>query len=263
VVARRERVASKRVIPTDVIVTCEHGGNDVPRRYRPLFAGSQRTLDSHRGYDPGAIELARELASACNATLVSAMTSRLLVELNRSAHHVQLFSEFTRDLPREAKETIITRYYLPYRTRVEQHVGAAIAAGGRVVHLSSHTFTPVLDGVVRNADVGLLYDPRRWLERDFCERWGGLLAQRIAPLRVRRNYPYRGYDDGLTTALRRRFPSGRYLGVEIEVNQKHALNAGEGWRRLRRDIVQSALDMLAATAVASSSRSEQVMERCA
>jgi hypothetical protein len=96
----------------------------------------------------------------------------------------------------------------------------------------------------------LLYDPRRRDERVFCERWGRLLAQRIAPLRVRRNYPYRGYDDGLTTALRRRFPADRYIGVEIEVNQKHPLGHAAGWRRLRAVIAQSALDMVAETGAA-------------
>jgi hypothetical protein len=37
---------------------------------------------------------------------------------------------------------------------------------------------------------------------------------------VRRNYPYLGRSDGLTTYLRRRFDRDRYVGVEIEVNQR-------------------------------------------
>ena len=37
--------------------------------------------------------------------------------------------------------------------------------------------------------------------------------------RVRRNYPYLGKGDGLTTWLRRRFFSSEYAGVEIELNQ--------------------------------------------
>jgi predicted N-formylglutamate amidohydrolase len=36
---------------------------------------------------------------------------------------------------------------------------------------------------------------------------------------VRRNAPYRGRDDGLPTALRRRFAPRHYLGVELEVSQ--------------------------------------------
>ena len=65
------------------------------------------------------------------------------------------------------------------------------------------------------------------------------------PLRVRRNYPYRGDADGLTTTLRRRFPWQRYLGIEIEVNQKHVLAGGRDWRALRAHIAGSATEVLA------------------
>ena len=46
---------------------------------------------------------------------------------------------------------------------------------------------------------------------------------------MRRNAPYRGDTDGLTTALRRELPEGRYLGLELELNQ--ALLAEAGSRR--------------------------------
>ena len=36
---------------------------------------------------------------------------------------------------------------------------------------------------------------------------------------MRRNYPYRGSSDGLTTTLRGLFADPDYLGIEIEVNQ--------------------------------------------
>ena len=36
-----------------------------------------------------------------------------------------------------------------------------MARGRRVIHISSHSFTPELDGKVRSADVGLLYHPGR------------------------------------------------------------------------------------------------------
>ena len=37
---------------------------------------------------------------------------------------------------------------------------------------------------------------------------------------LRRNSPYRGTADGLTTALRRRYPANRYIGIEVEMNQR-------------------------------------------
>ena len=36
---------------------------------------------------------------------------------------------------------------------------------------------------------------------------------------IHRNRPYRGWTDGLTTALRREIPEGRYAGIELEVSQ--------------------------------------------
>ena len=222
-----------------LLVTCEHGGNRVPREYRALFDGRGSALASHRGYDPGALELAKELARALRAPLVASNVTRLLVELNRSPGHPQLHSEATRDLPRAEKARIAARYYEPYRREVERRVAAATAARRRVIHISSHSFTPVLNGHTRNADIGLLYDPRRPAERALCERWSRCLGERAAPLRVRRNYPYRGYADGLTSYLRRGYARKGYIGVEIEVNQKHVLAGGSGWRRLRKLLVQS------------------------
>ena len=222
-----------------LLVTCEHGGNRVPREYRRLFDGRKSVLASHRGYVPGALELAKELARALRAPLVACTVTRLLVELNRSPGHPQLHSEATRDLPRAEKARIAARYYEPYRREVERRVAAATAARRRVIHISSHSFTPVLNGCTRHADVGLLYDPRRPAERALCERWSRCLGERAAPLRVRRNYPYRGYADGLTTYLRRGYARKGYIGVELEVNQKHVLAGGREWRRLRRVLVQS------------------------
>ncbi|MEO5700146.1 MAG: N-formylglutamate amidohydrolase [Casimicrobiaceae bacterium] len=225
--------------PTMLLVTCEHGGYDIPPQYRQVFAGWDDMLRSHRGHDPGALVLARDFAAFYGAPLIASTVSRLLVELNRSAHHRKIFSERTRALPEAEKACILAAYYTPYRRSVEDHVADAVAAGARVLHVSCHTFTPVLDGSERNTDVGLLYDPRRSGERGLCEAWSRALGARIAPLRVRRNYPYRGYDDGLTTSLRRKFPDDAYLGVEIEVNQKHALARNGTFATIRDALVHT------------------------
>ena len=41
--------------------------------------------------------------------------------------------------------------------------------------------------------------------------------------RIRKNYPYKGISAGLTTHLRKQFAENHYLGMEIEVNQKHLI----------------------------------------
>ncbi len=225
--------------PDHLLITCEHGGNRIPARYRPLFAGSEALLQSHRGYDPGALALAREMASALDAPLFFSTTSRLLIELNRSLGHPRLYSDITRGVPPSQRREILENHYLPYRNRVEAHIADAIARGSRVVHVSSHSFTPSLDGEVRNADIGLLYDPARPGEVTLCRRWQLLLEQAAAELKVRRNYPYTGKSDGFTAYLRRRFPAEDYVGIELEINQKHVSKSGQPWRSMRSNLIAS------------------------
>ena len=222
-----------------LLITCEHGGNKIPASYWPLFRKHRDALQTHRGYDLGALALARDLAKAFDAELVYSTTSRLLVELNRSPNHKQLFSEATRDLPLPERERLLQRYYWPYRNWVEAQVAGAAGNGERVVHISSHSFTPRLHGTTRRADVGLLYDPRREGERSLCTAWRRTIMEADPKLVVRRNYPYRGTGDGLTTHLRKLHADARYSGIEIEVNQKYALGDEDAWRALRRLLVDA------------------------
>ncbi|MDP2955437.1 MAG: N-formylglutamate amidohydrolase [Longimicrobiales bacterium] len=206
--------------PAACLVTCEHGGSRVPARYLPLFAGADEPLASHRGWDAGALTLAREIARRLRAPLRAATVTRLLVDLNRSPHNPRLFSEWTRRLPRDERMELLRAHHTPHRAAVESAVAACVAEGGRVVHLGVHTFTPALNDLVRRADLSLLYDPARPGERALCAAWTAALRERLPHRVVRRNDPYRGVADGLTTWLRRRYPDSRYLGVEIEVNQR-------------------------------------------
>ncbi|HVL36273.1 MAG TPA: N-formylglutamate amidohydrolase [Burkholderiales bacterium] len=227
----------------ELIVSCEHGGNEVPPPYGEFFLRAQKLLLTHRGYDPGALELAREFAQALGCALFFSTVSRLLVELNRSPGHPQLFSRY---VPPEARGELFARYYRPYRDAVERAVAEALGRGRRVVHLSCHSFTPRLAGARRLADVGLLYDPRHPGEAALCGAWQLDLRRREPQLCVRRNYPYRGWADALTTSLRARFGAERYLGIEVEVNQKYPRANGGRWRALRRSLVESFIERRAA-----------------
>ena len=142
------------------------------------------------------------------------------------------------------REQVRRRYYIPYRSDAEAFVAQAIAAGAHVVHVSSHSFTPSLDGDLRRADVGLLYDPGRAGERTLCVRWQRALQARAPGLSVRRNYPYLGRSDGFTSHLRKHYADGAYAGIEIEVNQKRVRN-GAIPARDRRTIIWALLDALA------------------
>ena len=221
------------------LITCEHGGNRVPDPYRGLFRGRRALLNSHRGYDPGALVMARELARNFGAPLVSSTVSRLVIDLNRSLGHPQLFSAATRGAPATLRAEIVQRHYLPYRAQVERVVKESVSRGGRVIHISSHSFTPALDGKARSADVGLLYDPARLGEVALCARWKAAQVELAPELRVRRNYPYAGKGDGLTSHLRLHFPPRAYVGIELEVNQRIVVAAGQRWTTLRSVLIDA------------------------
>ncbi|OHB25629.1 MAG: N-formylglutamate amidohydrolase [Desulfuromonadaceae bacterium GWC2_58_13] len=222
-----------------LLFSCEHGGNRVPEPYRPLFAGHADLLHTHRGYDLGILPLARQLAREFDAPLESAEVTRLLVDLNRSVGHPTLFSFITRDLPAAEKESILRRYYRPHRQAVEKQAVRLIASGRPVIHIAIHSFTPELHGQVRNADIGLLYDPARPQEKAFCMAWQRALVKTEPRLGVRRNYPYRGAADSLGTALRRRFDAGTYLAIELEINQRLPCEHGDRWQRIKAALSES------------------------
>ncbi|MCE9555773.1 MAG: N-formylglutamate amidohydrolase [Planctomycetes bacterium] len=228
-----------------LVLSCEHGGCEVPAAYRVLFRGQDRLLRSHRGCDPGSLELAEYLAAALSAPLIASTVTRLLVELNRSVGHPRLFSWLTQTLDAKEREAVLREYYKPHRALVEKSIKTALGRSGAALHLGVHTFTPVMKGSVRRADIGLLYDPSRKLERSWATAWRAALRKRRPDLVVRRNYPYLGVSDGLTTSLRRQLASNSYAGLELEVNQRWFRRSGGSWEKLKADLTESLREALA------------------
>lgn len=201
-----------------LILSCEHASPVIPEPYVELLAGARHLLDSHLSYDLGAAEVCRALAELAEAAYCGGC-SRLLIDLNRSLHHRGLFSEFSRCLSRAARDEIVARYYTPFRNAVLVAVERALVQHGGMAHIAVHSFTPILNGVVRSNDFGLLYDPRRQGERELARRLAAAMRTTDPQLAIKMNYPYRGVADGHTTALRRRFSDRGYLGLEVEINQ--------------------------------------------
>ncbi len=201
-----------------LIVTCEHGGNTIPSDYQDYFKNSDEILQSHRGLDLGALDVFNTLKPLAEYSNYST-TSRLLIELNRSLYHKNLFSEFTKNLTDSEKETIIKHFYLPYRNTVETEIRRLITNNKTVIHISIHSFTPILNTVKRTCDIGILYDSSIQGEKLWAARLKASIKKEDNNLNVRYNYPYLGKADGFTTYLRQQCPSN-YLGIELEINQK-------------------------------------------
>jgi len=222
---------------TKLLLTCEHGGNHVPEEYSQYFQEMDELLNSHRGYDTGALHMAQSISSILRCPLVSTTVTRLLVDCNRSLHRKTLFSLVTRHLTDAEKKDILEKYYFPYRNEATGRLQALIKEHGRVVHLSVHTFTPVINGRKRKADVGILYDPKRAWEYELGKELQKKLKKETE-LRVWRNYPFRGWPDGLVAAFRKMYPDNRYTGIELEMNQQLYVDNNRSWGALPGEVTE-------------------------
>lgn len=222
-----------------LILTCEHASNKLPASFKRAVPA--RVLKTHRAYDIGAVQVFRKLVKFAKPEFYSeGKFSRLFIDLNRTITNKSAFSEYYDALEtldkaaaKKAKESA-TKYWTEYRTAIEKFVESALKPGSpnlskqaakaapSVVHLGIHSFTPELNGKVRNADIGILYDPTRPQERAYANVIKAEIKRLYPAMKVRFNYPYKGTTDGLTTTLRKKF-GARYVGIEIEINQKFFL----------------------------------------
>ncbi|MFI4875804.1 MAG: N-formylglutamate amidohydrolase, partial [Blastopirellula sp. JB062] len=56
--------------------------------------------------------------------------------------------------------------------------------------------------------------------------------------RIRFNYPYLGKADGLTTSLRKKLTGDRYVGIELEVNQR-LVAPSDQWQLYMTNLAQT------------------------
>ena len=225
-----------------LMLTCEHASNKLPAMFKKAIPAD--VLETHRAYDIGAVQVFRKLVKFAKPEFYcEGKFSRLFVDLNRTITNKAAFSDFYKELavlsPAAAAKAKAqaTTYWTEYRDNVEkfvlQNIGPSASSGTlrksslslpkrtdvAIVHLGIHSFTPVLNGKVRNTDIGILYDPARPQERAYAQVIKDEIKRLYPSMKVRFNYPYKGTSDGLTTTLRKKFGE-RYVGIEIEINQK-------------------------------------------
>lgn len=210
---------------TLLILTCEHASCKMPTFAKELVP--EQVLKTHRGYDIGAAIIFKKLQKLAKPDFCAqAKYSRLFVDLNRSLTNKAVFSEYYSDFAkkneaaREYAQTAKARaicYWKSYRSKIEAFIDKNL--NSNILHLAIHSFTPILDNKIRNTEIGILYDPSRKLEAIYAKEMKDVFSELAKQYRVRFNYPYLGKSDGLTTALRKKY-SNRYIGLEIEINQK-------------------------------------------
>jgi predicted N-formylglutamate amidohydrolase len=202
-----------------LMLTCEHASNRLPAAFKKAVPAE--VLKTHRAYDIGALAVFRKLVKFAKPEFsCEGKYSRLFVDLNRTLTNKSAFSEYYEALDKATvakAKAQASAYWTEYRAAIEKFVKAN--AKKEIIHLGIHSFTPELNGKVRNTDIGILYDPSRPKECELAQVIKAEIKRLHPEMKVRFNYPYKGTSDGLTTTLRKKL-GPRYAGLEIEINQK-------------------------------------------
>jgi len=201
------------------VFTCEHATNRLPAGFTEAPA-DRPFLADHWGWDVGAADLARDLATRTGSCAVLSRFSRLVCDPNREpgqddfvvteveGHALAL----NRDVDAAERRRRRARWFDPYHAAVDRALGVRRAAGPEVHLCSVHTFTPVWRGSPRALEVGVLFDAHDAHARSLraaLDREGFATAL---------NEPYSGHE-GLIYAARRHGRAHGVVYLEIEVRQ--------------------------------------------
>ncbi len=216
-----QHVNSDKVVETEglsgrapAVVLCEHASHNFPPRFGSLGLSEDVQL-SHAAWDPGAIDLARSLATYLGAPLVASRVSRLLYDCNRPPNAPGAMIERSerfeipgnKGMTEQDRQMRTEQIYVPFCAAVTE---ALDVAQPRAL-ITMHTFTPVYNGTRRAVEIGILHDTDSRLADAMLANVG-----ENPPFRVERNDPY-GPEDGVTHSLKLHALPRGLLNVMIEV----------------------------------------------
>ncbi|BBF68044.1 N-formylglutamate amidohydrolase [Sphingomonas bisphenolicum] len=198
----------------------DHAGSAVPDALGDLgLTAADR--GRHIAIDIGVYGLGHALAALLDAPFLHQLYSRLVIDCNRDPAQPEAIPALSdgsqiagnAGLDAAARAARIAAIHEPYQAAITATIAERQAAGRATILLSLHSFTPVMDGIARPWDVGVLL----WLGRtDFARAMLDALRADAA-LTVGDNQPYQ-MDATDHTVPRHAFPH-QLPYAEIEVRQ--------------------------------------------
>ncbi len=228
-----------------LLFTSDHNGVVVPQVLNGLVVPPNE-MRRHVAYDIGIAAVAECLSERFRATLITANYSRLVIDCNRkpgspdsipeiSDHTVVPANSTISESDRLAREVEI---FEPYHQAITERITEMRAGGYNPVLVALHSFTPVIEGVFRPWDIGIL-----WRDDD---RLAGPIIEALsadAGISVGDNLPYSGRDrTGYTTA----YHTGRldllHVGVEFRQDRIEFQAGARAWAARFGDVLAGVLD---------------------
>lgn len=201
-----------------LVLVCEHATNFVPEKFNGLGLEPTR-LNDHIAWDPGALNVAKSLASLLGAPLFAARISRLVYDCNRppeAPDAIPRVSEIyeipgNTGLLNEDKSWRVNNIYIPFHAGLSDLIEEKITQDQAPLIVTIHSFVPVYKGKVRETEIGILHDEDSRLADYILEEGGRDLDFKMA-----RNEPYNA-SDGVTHTLQKQAIKKKLPNVMIEI----------------------------------------------
>ena len=229
------------------LLVCDHAGNRLPRRLKQL--GLQPSdLERHIAWDIGAADVTRMMAEDLGSTAILQTYSRLVIDCNRepgSRHSIAESSDGivipgNQTLSPAAREMRIAEIFQPYHRAINSELTRRQQAQLPVALISLHSFTPILGGVQRPWDIGVMYNRDASIAGPVIE-----LLRSDPNLTVGDNAPYAITDDTDYTipfhGERREIPS---LAIELRQDLIADAEGQRTWSKRLSQVLTSLKDIM-------------------
>ena len=176
-----------------VLLVCDHASRRFPASLGDMGL-DPFARRCHLAVDIGAGPLTERLSESLGVTAVLAQYSRLVVDCNRQLLDPSAFLVFgdgifvpgNSNLRPSDKEARSEAIYWPYHKAITDQIGRLRSIGPPPLFVSIHSFTPVLNGVSRPWQMGVLWDTDEEIARILID------DLRRAEYMVGDNEPYSG-----------------------------------------------------------------------
>lgn len=150
------------------LLVCDHASRRFPQALGTMGLDPVARI-CHLAWDIGAGQLTEMLAESLGYTAVLAEYSRLVVDCNRNLMDPSAFLEFgdgvvvpgNRNLNQQQKDARASEIYWPYHYAVDVEIKRLSAIDYPPALFAIHSFTPVMNGVSRPWEIGILWDADR------------------------------------------------------------------------------------------------------
>ena len=143
----------------------DHAGDRIPVRLGTLGLGAADRA-RHIAWDIGIDALGSALAARIDAVFVAQTYSRLVIDCNRGEHAHDSIASVSDDTPIPGNQRLdpadraarLAAIHDPYHAAIAAELAHRDAAGRDTILVALHSFTPIMRGIARPWQVGILHD---------------------------------------------------------------------------------------------------------